>query len=203
MLGLALDIGLPLIAYYALHALGATDWAALLAATAAAGIRLAAVAVWTRRVSWFAAIMLVMFGVSLALAFIDGNPRFLLLKDSFSTAALAGVFLASLLGERPLALAAAMSWRPHRAQALSDLYRDEPAARRAFRVSSLGWGIGLLIESALRIPMVYLLPIRLAVGLSTVWMVVAMVATAAWNAVYIAHAARRTPTLEALLPHPR
>ncbi len=202
LVGLVLDIGLPLASYYTMHAFGASDWAALLVATAAAGVRLVAVAVWTRRVSWFAAVMLAVFGVGLGLAFVGGDPRFLLLKDSFTTAILGLVFLASLLGEHPLTLDGAQAWKPRQAQALAELYRNEPAARRAFRVSALGWGTGLLGESILRIPLIYLLPVRVAVGVSTAWMIIAMVITATWNAAYITRAARRHPALAPLLPGP-
>lgn len=198
--GLACDIGLPLVAYYALHGFGASDWAALLAATAAAGARLAWVAVRDRRVTWFAAVMLGAFGVGLALAFVGGDPRLLLLKDSSVTAAIGAVFLVSLLGERPLTLSAAQTWRPARAERLGELYRTEPAARRAFRASALGWGAGLLAESALRVPLVYLLPVDVMAGLSTVVMIAAMAGLAVWNAVYITRAARRTPALSVLLP---
>lgn len=199
-LGLMLDIGLPLIAYYTLHALGADDWLALLVATAAAGVRLVVVALWTRRVSWFAAIMLGVFGVGLALAFIGGSPRFLLLKDSFTTAVIGLVFLSSLVGRRPLTLSAAQSWRPGHGEELERLYQDVPAGRRAFRVSTLGWGLGMLTEAVLRIPLIYLLPIEVMVGLSTALMITAMAALTLWNAVYIGSAVRREPALRVLLP---
>lgn len=144
--------------------------------------------------------MLGAFGAGLALAFIGGDARFLLLNDSFSTAMIGIIFLTSLLGEHPLTLAGAQTWRPHRAQALDELYRTEPAARRAFRTSALGWGLGLLAESALRVPLVYLLPVDAAVGASTAWMITALAALVVWNAAYITRAARRAPELSPLLP---
>lgn len=200
LLGLAVDIGLPLIAYYTLHGLGASDWTALLAATAAAGVRLVVVAAVSRRVSWFAAIMLGIFGVGLALAFVGGDPRFLLLKDSFTTVVIGAVFLASLLGEHPLTLAGAQASRPHEARVIGELYRSEPGARRAFRTSALGWGLGMVAESVVRIPLIYLLPLSVAVGVSTALMITAMAGLVVWNAVYVARAARRDPALAVLLP---
>ncbi len=200
--GLALDVGLPLAGYYTMHALGVSDWAALLAATAAAAARLAGTAVWTRQISWFAAIMLTVFGAGLALAFVGGDPRFLLLKDSFSTALLGAVFLASLASKRPLTLAASQAWKPGQAEVLDQLYRTEPAARRAFRVSTAGWGLGLVGEASLRVPLLYLLPLDVMVGLSTAMMIGAMSALAIWNAAYITRAARRHPALRILLPAP-
>jgi hypothetical protein len=200
MAGLACDVGLPLIGYYTLHGLGASDWAALLTATAAAGARLTWVAVRTRHITWFAAIMLAVFGAGTVLAFAGGEPRVLLLKDSATTAMIGAVFLVSLLGKHPLTLSAAQTWRPARARLLAELYRSEPAARRAFRVSALGWGAGLLGEATLRVPLVYLLPVDLMVGLSTAMMIITMAGLAIWNAAYITRAARRTPALALLLP---
>ena len=198
--GLACDVGLPLIGYYTMHGFGASDRAALLTATAAAGVRLVWVAVRTRRITWFAAVMLAVFGAGTALTFTGGDPRMLLLKDSATTAMLGVVFLVSLLGERPFTLSAAQTAKPAQARRLAELYHSEPEARRAFRVSALGWGAGLLGEAALRAPLVYLLPVDLMVGLSTAMMIVAMAGLAIWNATYIIRAARRTPALSVLLP---
>jgi hypothetical protein len=202
LVGPACDIGLPLVGYYTLHGLGAPDWIALLAATVAAGVRLVGVAVWTRRITWFAAMMLAVFGVGLALAFVGGDPRFLLLKDSFSTAAIGIVFLASLAGAHPLTLSAAQTSKPAEAEDLAALYRTEPAARRAFRISALGWGLGLLAEATVRVPLIYLIPLDVAVGLSTAMMIAFLIGLFIWNAAYITRAAHRNPALVPLLPAP-
>jgi hypothetical protein len=198
--GLAYDVGAPLVGYYTLHGFGASDRGALLTAAAAAGARLVWVAARTRHITWFAAVMLAVFGAGTALTFTGGDPRVLLLKDSATTAMIGAVFLISLFSERPLTLSAAQTTRPTQAQRLAELYRGEPAARRAFRVSALGWGIGLLGEAVLRAPLVYLLPVDLMMGLSTAMMIVTMAGLATWNAAYITRAARRTPALSILLP---
>ncbi|GLZ44870.1 hypothetical protein Acsp06_10550 [Actinomycetospora sp. NBRC 106375] len=104
--GLLWDIGIPVAGYYVLHLLGATDWVALLVATVAAGLRLVWVAVRDRRVTWFGAVMLMMFGLGLALAFASDDPRFILLSDSFTTSVVALGFLGSLLVGEPLTLSA-------------------------------------------------------------------------------------------------
>jgi hypothetical protein len=102
--GLACDVGLPLIGYYTPHGFGASDCAALLTATAAAGARLIWVAARTRQITWFASVMLAVFGAGTALTFTGGDARVLLLKDSVTTAMIGAVFLVSLLSERPLTL---------------------------------------------------------------------------------------------------
>lgn len=198
--GLLADIGLPLVAYYLLHAFGASDRTALTVAAVAAGVRLVWEAWRRRRITWFASIMLAIFGVGAILTVTGGDPRTILLKDSIGTGLIGAVFLLSLASKVPLTLAAAQSARPRQAERIAQLYRDNPGGRRVFRVTALGWGIGMLGESLLRVPLVYLLPIDVMVGLSTVLMIVAMAALVVWNAVYLTRAAKRVPALAILLP---
>lgn len=178
------DVGAPLIAYYGLHLLGVSDWVALLAATLAAGLRLVWVAVRTREITWFAAVMLAVFGIGLALAFVGGDPRFLLVKDSFGTALVGTVFLASLAAGKPLTLSAFQTWQPRQAREMEEYYRTLPPIRRMFRRSAVVWGVGLLLEAAVRVPLIYLLPIDVMVGLSTGMMVAVIVGLSIWNGWY-------------------
>jgi hypothetical protein len=189
--GLLWDVGGSVGAYYALHALGASDWMALLAAAAVAGGRIAWVALRDRSLNAFASVMLVVWGVGLALSFVAGDARFLLLKDSVTTAAIGIAFLVSITMGRPLTLAAAKSWTPGGAAELEHLFRTNPAAKHAFDVSALVWGIGLLAESLVRIPLVYALPVDVMVGLSTAIMITVVSALAIWNARYTARVQRR------------
>ncbi|GAA4219552.1 VC0807 family protein [Actinocatenispora rupis] len=199
ILGLVADIGLPLGGYYLLHLLGLSDWIALLAGTVAAGLRVAVVALVSRRITAFAALTLAVFGVGLALAFVGGDPRFLLWKDSAATATVGVAFLVSLAAGRPLTLSAARTWRPATAATLTRLYHGDPAARRVFRGSAYGWGVGLLADSALRAAVVYLLPVDVAVGLTAVLPVVTMVGLGGWNIAYVTRAVRRAPRLAPLI----
>ena len=191
LVGLAWDVGLPLVTYYALHALGVSDWTALLAATGAAGLRLVWVAVRSRRITWFGALMFAVFGIGLALALVGGDPRFLLVKDSFTTGGVGLVFLASLLGTRPLTFSAYRAWQPAEAAELDAVWDDEPGVRHTFRVSAVVWGLGLLAEAGLRLPLIYVLPLDVAVGASTALQVVAFVLLGGWNAVYAVRAQKR------------
>ena len=60
--GFALDVGLPVVAYYTLHAAGVSNWFALLAATFVAAARIAFVAVHQRKLNALALVMLVTAG---------------------------------------------------------------------------------------------------------------------------------------------
>ncbi|WP_367127732.1 VC0807 family protein [Saccharothrix sp. HUAS TT1] len=193
VLAVVWDLGLPLVAYYALHLLGASDWVALLAATATATGRLVWVALRTRQVTWFAAVMMMVFGLGLALGFLSGDPRFLLVKDSFGTAGAGLVHLISLAGARPFALAAVQTWKPAQAAEFGELYRTVPETRRLFRLSGLVWGVGLIAEAVLRLPVIYLVPVDVAVGLSALMMAVFVAAILTWNLLHIARVRTRSP----------
>ena len=53
------------------------------------------------------------------------------------------------------------------------------------------WGLGLLAESLLRVPIVYLLPLDVAVGASSVLLVVTIAGLLFWNSRYVARAQAR------------
>jgi hypothetical protein len=184
--GLAWDVGLPVAAYYALHLLGASDWAALLAATGVAGLRLTWTALRDRVLNAFALVMLIVYGIGLVLAVATGDPRLLLLRSSITTAAVGVAFLASAaLGRRPLTLAAQQSFSPGSAAELAEEYRTQPLARHGHRVSSTVWGAGLVAESVLRVPIVFLLPVDVAVGLSEGLLVATFALLVLWNGWYV------------------
>ncbi len=187
--GLAWDVGLPLAAYYGLHALGATDWVALLVASAVAGLRMAWAAVRHRRLNPFALVLLAVFGIGLVLALIGGDARFLLLKDSFTTGIVGLAFLGSMLFDRPLTLAALQSLDPARAEVLLQRYRDDARVRHGYRLSSLVWGVGLLVEAGLRVPLIFLLPVDVMVALSPAMMIAAFGLLIAWTSWYRRRAA--------------
>jgi hypothetical protein len=189
--GLAADVGLPLIAYYGLYLLGADNWAALLAAAGAAAVRIVWGALRGHPLNLFATVMLVVFGLSLVLAFVSGDPRFLLLKGSIVTGAVGLTFLATTTRGRPLTPAAMQSIQPARAAELADEYAADPDVRRGHRLSSAVWGTGLLLESIVRAPLVYLLPIPVMVGLSEAMMIATFAGLIAWNLWYIRRAEAR------------
>jgi hypothetical protein len=184
--GLAWDVGLPVLTYYALHLLGATDWVALLAATGVAGLRIGWDALRHRRLNQFAVVMLLIYGIGLVLALATGDPRALLLKSSLVTGAVGAVFLiTAIIGRRPLTLSALQSFQPARAEKFTEAYRTDPDVRRGFRLTSTVWGVGLLAEALLRLPIVYLLPIDIGYGLSEALFVAAFVILIGWTAWYM------------------
>ena len=191
--GLGWDVGLPLVGYYALHLLGVADWPALLVATALAAVRIVWVAVRERSLNLFATIMLVLFGFGVVLALLTGDVRILLLKNSFVTAALGLLFLGTVVWGTPLTLAASQSFQPARREELRHEYDTDPLVRHGHRVSSTTWGAGLLAEALVRVPLVYLLPVSVMVGVGEVLSIGTLAGLVAWTVWY----ARRLGAREA------
>lgn len=144
---LVVDVGLPVVAYYGLHLLGAGDRAALLAATGVAGVRIAVSAARERTLNPFATVMLTVFGIGAVLTLVSGDLRFLLLKNSITTGNVGAVFLATVSRGRPLTPAAAQSFHPARSEEFVAQYRSNPRVRHGHRLSSTVWGAGLLLEA--------------------------------------------------------
>lgn len=165
-LGLFWDIGLSLAAYYGLRALGASSYVALLGGTVTAGLRIAHVWARTRRFDGFAAFMLAEFGVGLAFALISGDARFLVAKESFSTAIAGLIFLGTCTFGRPMVWHAAVRFQPTARAELERRWHTVPEFRHAIRMLTVGWGVGMLAEAVARVVVAYTLPVDAAAGLS-------------------------------------
>jgi intracellular septation protein A len=182
-----LDVGLPLLAYYGLHAVGVSDYRALLAGSVVAGLRVAFVALRSRRLDGFAAFLMVLFAVGLALAFVTGDARFMLAKDSIGTAVTGLIFLGTCVVGRPMMFHAAQRFSATTSEKRAwwnTKWQTSAGFRRGFRVMSMVWGVGLLVEAAVRIPLIYVLPVPVMVGLSTLLQVAAFTLLMAWSVWY-------------------
>lgn len=184
LVGMVWDLAATVGTYYALRLAGVSERPALLVATLLAASRLVWVAVRRRQITWFAALMLTVFGLGLLLTFLSGDARFLLLKDSAVTAGVGVVFLLSAASGRPLTLSAAQTSQPWCAAALDDLFQRRADVRRRFAVSAVVWGVGLLLEATARIPLVYALPVDAMVGISEALMWGTIAVLMAWNLAY-------------------
>ncbi|WP_163508585.1 VC0807 family protein [Fodinicola acaciae] len=185
LLSLVWDFGLALVTYYGLRALGADPFVALLAGTVVSGLRVAYVAFRSRTFDLFAAFLMTVFGVSLVLSFVTGSARFLLVRESFGTAAAGLFFLGSLFVGRPLIYYAARRMQLDGGKRFDGLWRDEASFRHIFRVMTVVWGVGLLFEAVVRIPLVFLLPIDVMAGVGGLMFVAVMVLLSVWNVWYV------------------
>lgn len=179
------DIGAPIIVYYPLRLLGASEVLALAAATAVALGRIAFVALRDRRFDGFAALLAVMFGIGLALTLATGDPRVILAKDSVITGVLGAAFLGSCAVGRPLMYALTRRMLPPERQAEADRRLEtDPVYRSRLVTLSVVWGAILLAEAAVRVVLLYVLPVDVMFGLSHVLQFAAIGLAVLWSMVY-------------------
>jgi hypothetical protein len=185
------DAGLPLAAYYGLRLAGQSEQVALLAGAVLAAVRIGWVATRHRRFDGVAALLAAVLAVGLVLSLVSGDARFILVKESFGTAAAAIVLLATAR-RNPLILVAVRAGASAEKRAGID---REPAFRRAFVRMSVVWGIALLAEAAARVPLVYLLSPDLMAGLSVVLLLVVIGLLSLWTTWYAGRVQAR-PTID-------
>ncbi|GAB1512049.1 VC0807 family protein [Actinophytocola sp. KF-1] len=174
------DAGLPLAAYYGMRLAGQTEQVALLAGAVLAALRIGWVAARHRRFDGIAALLTAVLAVGLVLSFVSGDARFILVKESFGTGAAALVLLATARSN-PLILVAVRAGASAEKRAEID---REPAYRRAFVLMSVVWGIALLAEAVLRVPLVYLLSPDVMAGLSVFLLLAVVGLLSLWTTWY-------------------
>ncbi|WP_051366905.1 VC0807 family protein [Hamadaea tsunoensis] len=188
LMSLLWDVGLSLGAYFVAHWLGADDYVALLAGSVVALLRVLYVAVRARRFDVFAGVMVGVFAIGLLLSFLTGDAKFLLVKESFATFAAGAAFLVSLVVGKPLIYHAALRMKEGRPEEIADFenkWATVPAFRRNFRLMSGVWGVALVADAVVRIPVVLLLPTSAAVTASSVMFIGVMVLTSIWNGWFV------------------
>lgn len=181
------DVGVPTLAYFVAHWLGASDFVALLSGSVIALARTLFVAAKDRKFQLFSAVMVGVFTVGLVLSFATGDARFLLVKESAGTGVAGIAFLVSCLLGKPLIYYAALRMQPSKEAEFAQRWEAEEGFRRAFVVMSAVWGFGLLFEALLRIPLVFLLPVEVMVTVSTAMIITAFVLLAVWTKWYVGH----------------
>lgn len=187
------DVLPAIAAYYALRLLGLSEYAALLAATCVGVLRVAYVGIRERRLDGFAACTGLVFAVGLGLSFLTGDERFMLVVKSVTTTVLGLVLVGTCLAGRPAAFGIAKRFGAEdeaTATRWDGLYTELAAFRRIYYVMTLTWAFALLAESAARIPLVYLLPVDVMAGLSTLLLVGTLVLLGMWSAWYGGRAER-------------
>jgi intracellular septation protein A len=183
---LGLSIAAPLIVIQlALHN-GVAPLYALALATVFPLIEMAYEVVTTRHVGVIAIVSLVGIVVGFGLSFATGNAVFALLKDSVLTGTFGIVFLVSLATPKPLIyrLNLELAGADRAARAASEALWELPAARRSFRLITLVWGVGLLLEALTRVVVAFTLPLATATSASPIIAVVFVGGILLWTVRY-------------------
>lgn len=189
---LAFDVVAPIVIYYVLHSAGASNLWAL--AAGAALPALGAVHAWLahRRLNGIAVFVMATMLVSILVSVIAGSPRFLLAKDGLITGLWGVWMVSSVRAGRPAALVFARPLMEHMpiyaSRSWDVLWEIEPQFRRIWRVSSVMWGVGLLVDAAIRVVISYTLPVHVVPGLGGLLYPATFVALQLITNVYYTHA---------------
>jgi hypothetical protein len=185
------ELVLPVALYYGLRAAGVGIYLTLLISAVAPAIFSVYGFVKRGRIEGLALYMLSMLLLSTAISLIGGSPRFLLARDAWLTGVTGLWFLVSAWSNRPLTY---LYTRPMLERRFGpagvpwdQLWESLPRFRRLWRVSSVLWAIGLLMDALLRVIMAYRLPIDTVPGLGTLlYLVTSAVLIIVTNVCYIA-----------------
>lgn len=168
---LGVDIAVPLGVYYGLHALGASDFDALALSGVFPLARTLQQFAKTRTLNGLALVVLVVNVVGMLLTFVSGDARMMIAKDSIGSGVVGLVILVSAFTAQPIMTKAMRPFLTHGKEdheaAWERLLRDTRFTT-VLRRSSYVWGVGFIVESALRVFGAFTLPVSTMVWLSTV-----------------------------------
>jgi hypothetical protein len=141
-----------------------------------------------------AAIALVGIAVSIIAVFLGGDPKILLIRESFVTGALGIACFVSLLFPRPLMFYFgryfATANDPAKRAKYNELWQY-PYFRFVNRVITVVWGVSYAGEFILRVILVYTLPTAVVLAVSPIILGGITILTIAWTFAYARRAAAR------------
>jgi hypothetical protein len=176
----AVGLLVPTALYYLLRAVGVSVYLALVVSTLVS----AAPSLWAllhrRRANALSLYFTVMVLGGLVVTAVPGGTRFLLAREAIMTAVTGVWFVASVRAERPLSYAFTrplLEGRLHWPEGWEQLWTLSPAFRRMWRISSIMYGVGLLLDAAVRVVLAYTQPPDTVPALGLVVTVVTVVVT--------------------------
>jgi hypothetical protein len=193
---LVINAAIPVLMYQ-LSKLYVTDSEVIALSIAAVVPLLASVIelVRMRRLNVVGIVVLLGIAVSLIGVALGGDPRILLIRESFLTGALGVACFISLLLPRPLMYYFAQEFvagnDPAKRAAMDAQYRQIAGVRAVHRRITVVWGIAYVGEFALRILLVLTLPTVVVIAISPIILTAITVATIAWTFAYANRARRR------------
>ncbi|MEV6669719.1 VC0807 family protein [Streptomyces sp. NPDC051162] len=172
------ELALPLGGYYGLRAAGAGQWTALAVGSVLALPWLVYGIVKRRKVEMMPVFTLLLMVVGALMSLVTGDPRVLLVRDSWLNALIGFWVLGTLATRRPFMMTAARSvvlakvgeegWR-----AWESRWDTQPRFRHDIRLITAVWGAVLTLDAGVRVVLAYTLPLDLVPGVSTAqWLVV-------------------------------
>jgi len=187
------DVAAPLAAYSLLRSAGITAVTALLLSGVFPALGVTIHAIRNRRLDVVGALVLAGIAVGTVLGLASHSARVLLVEGSVPTAIFGVACLGSLRARRPLMFSVALEFTgPDTAKGreMTSLWRYE-GYRRVLRVITAVWGIGFLLEAALRVVIVYNTSTGTALASSKVTPFLWVAILSAWTVAYGAHRKRK------------
>ena len=151
---LVIDGALPAIAYQVLTRYGVAVVPALTAGAIFPIANIVRKFIATRSLDLIGAIVLVFLAIGVVSSLLSGNVLFVLVKESFITGLVGLLFLSSLLWKRPIIFYVARQvMEAEGAERLAWWNRrwEHARFRRTMRVMTTVWGVGYVLEAAIRV----------------------------------------------------
>ena len=209
------DIAAPLAAYKVLRSAGLPAVPALLLSGVFPALDVTIGAVRNRRLDVVGALVLAGIVVGTVLGLVSHSARLVLVERSVPTAVFGVACLGSLWAQRPLMFSFVREFTgpdTAKGQELTRLWHDVAGFRRDFRVITAVWGVGFLIEAALRVVVIDNVSTGTALMISNVSPFLFGGIASAWTLAYGAHrkkqsvrmaiAAAQTPGPDPVRPAP-
>jgi hypothetical protein len=183
---LVFDLGGPLLAYSLLRSAGISAVAALVLSGVLPALGIAIGALVDRRLDVLGVVVLAGIVVGTVLGLTSHNARLYLLEGSVPSALFAMGCLLSLRLRQPLIFRLAVEILgpdTPRGRDVTAAWRY-PAFRRAFRIITVVWGVGYLVEAAVRVAIVETTSTGIALICSKLLPYVFVLSLSAWTLVY-------------------
>ena len=194
---LVFDLGGPLLAYSLLRSAGMSAVAALVLSGVLPALGIGISALADRRLDVIGIVVLAGLLVGTLLGLTSHNARLYLLEGSVPSAVFALGCLLSLRLRRPLIFRLAVELLgpdTRKAHDVTSAWRH-PGFRRAFRMITVAWGAGYLVEAAIRVAIVVTTSTGIALVCSKLIPYVFAVVLSAWTLVYGEHETRKAERL--------
>ncbi len=184
---LIVDAGLPAIAYQILTRHDVSEVAALTAGAIFPAANIAIGFMKTRRIDLIGALVLLFIAVGTVTSLISGNVIFILVKESMLTAVFGAICLWSLLWSRPLMFYFGRQFAagddPARIEWWNARWERE-GFRKTLRTITVVWGVGYVLEAAVRVVFALTLSPGIVVTISPTMAIVVTVLLIIWTGRY-------------------
>ncbi|MET9271811.1 VC0807 family protein [Kribbella sp. NPDC003557] len=156
---LVVDIAIPLVLFYGLKALGASDLTALLVGVVPGLISSAVSLARTRRTDLVGMAVVISMVASTVVAVMGGDARLLLVRNAWISLPFAGLTLWSLRHPQPLTYVVTRAMFAPRAAVMDRLWETNARFRDAWKWITVWWGIATIVDGIVRVVVAYTLPI--------------------------------------------